>query len=88
MKGKRFKEEQIISILKQLDRGATVKDLCRQNGIAEASIYRWKLKYGNMEVCDAKKLKWLEDENRQLKRLIADQALDIQILKDVNSKNW
>lgn len=88
MKQKRFKEEQIISILKQHERGVPTSELCRQHGFTQASLYRWKSKYGGMEINDAKKLKSLEDENRRLKRLIADQALDIQILKDVNSKKW
>lgn len=88
MKRKRFTEEQIIGILKEAEQGLGVKDLTRKHGITEGTYYRWKSKYGGMEVSDAKKLKGLEDENRRLKRLVADQALDIQILKDINSKNW
>lgn len=65
-----------------------MKDLSRQHGVCEGTLYRWKSRYSGMEVSDAKKLKGLEDENRRLKRLVAEQALDIQILKDVNSKNW
>ena len=60
----------------------------RKHGIADGTYYRWKAKYGGMEVSDAKRLKQMEEENRRLKRIVADQALDIQMLKDVNSKNW
>jgi putative transposase len=88
MKGKRFTEEQIIKILKQADSGVPTKELCRQHGVAMQSIYRWRAKYGDMDVSDAKKLKSLEDENRRLKKLVADLSLDIQIYKDVNSKKW
>lgn len=88
MKGKRFTEEQIIKILRQADGGTPVSDLCRQHGIVMQSFYRWKAKYGGMNISDAKKLKALEVENSRLKRMIADMALDIQIYKDVNSKKW
>jgi putative transposase len=83
MKRKRFSEEQIIAILKQAEGGLPLPELIRQHGIAEGTFYRWKSKYGGMELSDAKRLKQLEDENRRLKRLVADQALDIQILKEV-----
>ena len=88
MKRKQYSEEQIIAILKEAEAGATVADVIRKHGIAEGTYYRWKAKYGGMEVSDAKRLKQVEDENRRLKRIIADQALDIQMLKDVASKNW
>jgi len=88
MKGKKFTEEQMITAIKQHENGAAVKDICRQQGITPATLYRWKTKFGGMEVSDAKKLRGLEDENRRLKKLVADMALDIQILKDVNSKKW
>ena len=88
MKAKKFTEEQMITAIKQHERGAVVKDICRQHGITPATLYRWKTKFGGMEVSDAKKLRGLEDENRRLKKLVADMALDIQILKDVNSKKW
>lgn len=88
MKGKRFTEEQIIKILKQSENGVPVKELMRQHSFAMQTFYRWKSKFGGMEISDAKKLRALEDENRRLKKLVADQALDIQILKDVNSKKW
>jgi len=66
----------------------SLTDLLRKHGICKGTFYRWKEKYGGMEVSDAKKLKALEDENRRLKRLVADQALDIQILKDMSSRKW
>ena len=88
MKRKRFSEEQIISILKEAEAGAKASDLARKHGISEGTLYRWKSKYGGMEVSEAKRLKALEEENRRLKRLVADLSLDVQMLKDVNSKKW
>ena len=88
MKRKQFTEEQIIAILKEAEAGLKVADLTRKHGIAEGTFYRWKAKYGGMDVSDAKRLKQVEEENRRLKRLVADQALDIQMLKEINSKNW
>lgn len=88
MKKSRFKEEQIIAILKEVEAGAEVKELVRKHGICEGTYYRWKSKYGGMDVSEARRLKALEEENRQLKRLVADQALDIQMLKDINAKKW
>jgi putative transposase len=88
MKRKRFKEEQIIGILKEAEGGMELGDLLRKHGISAGTYYRWKSKYGGMDVSEARKLKALEEENRRLKRLVADQALDIQMLKDVNSKKW
>ena len=77
MKGKRFTEEQIIRVLKEAESGLKVSDLCRQQGISEATYYRWKSKYGGMEVSEAKRLRALEEENRRLKQLVADKELDI-----------
>ena len=88
MRGKRFSQEQIIGVLKEWEAGQAIGDLSRQHGVCENTLYRWKSKYGGIEVSEAKRLKALEEENRRLKRLVAEQALDIQILKDVNSKNW
>jgi len=88
MKKKRFKEEQIIAILKEAEAGTKVPDIARKHGISEGTYYRWKSKYGGMDVSEARRLKGLEEENRQLKRIVADQALDIQMLKDINSKKW
>lgn len=88
MKKSRYKEEQIIAVLKEVDAGAKLQDVIRRLGVSEQTYYRWKAKYGGMEVSDAKKLKALEDENRRLKQMVADQALDIQALKAVVSKKW
>ena len=88
MKGKRFTEEQIIGVLKEAEAGAATKDLCRRHGISEQSFYRWKAKYGGMEVSDAKRLRALEDENGRLKHIVAEQALDIAALKGVLGKRW
>jgi putative transposase len=88
MKTKRYSTEQIIGILKEGESGMAVKELCRKYGISDATIYNWKSKYGNLSVSEAQRLKDLEDENRRLKKLVADMALDIQMLKDINSKKW
>jgi putative transposase len=88
MRGKRYTEEQIIGVLKEGEAGMAVPDLLRKHGISQQTYYRWKSKFGGMEVSDAKRLRSLEEENRRLKRLVADQALDIQMLKDVASKKW
>ena len=88
MKTCRFSEEQIIRILKEQEGGARTADVCRRHGIAESTFYKWKAKYGGMEVSDARRLKTLEDENRRLKSLLADAHLDIAMLKDVASKKW
>jgi len=88
MKGKRFTEEQIIGVLKEADGGAKVIDVCRKYGISDATYYNWRAKYHGMEVNEVKRLKQLEDENRKLKQLVADQALDIQSLKYVISKKY
>ncbi len=88
MKKKRFKEEEIIPILKEAEAGLSVADLVRKHGISEQTFYRWKSKYGGMEVSEARRLKELEEENRRLKKLVAEQALDIDMLKHVNSKKW
>ena len=79
----RFSEEQIIAILKQHEAGVSVADLCRMHGISDASIYRWKAKFGGMDVREAKRLKTLEDENTRLKELLADALLEIAILQDL-----
>ena len=88
MKGKRFTEEQIIRVLKEAEGGLKVSDLCRQQGISEATYYRWKSKYGGMEVKEAKRLRALEEENRRLKQLVADKELDILGLRAALSKKY
>jgi len=88
MKQKRFTEEQIIKALKEADGGAEVRDVCRRLGVSEQSFYRWRRRYGGLEVSEAKRLRELETENGRLKRMVADLMLDNQILRDVNSKKW
>lgn len=85
---KRFNEEQIIRILKEHEAGGRTVDICRRHGIAAGTFYKWKAKYGGMEVADARRLKELEDENRRLKKLLAEAELDKAMLKDVLSKKW
>jgi len=89
MKAKRYPEEQIVKILKEAQSGAiTIAELCRKHGMSEPSYYHWKAKYAGLEVSDLRRLKQLEDENRRLKHIVAEQTLDIQALKAVASKNW
>ncbi|MCH9671551.1 MAG: transposase [Gammaproteobacteria bacterium] len=88
MKGKRFGDEQIIRILHEAEAGMSVADLCRKYHCSEQSFYRWKSKFGGMDVSEAKRLKELERENAELKKMVAEQALDIRMLKDVNSRKW
>lgn len=88
MKKSRFSEEQIIEILKQSEAGAKTNDVCRQHGISAATVYAWRSKYGGLEMSEAKRLKQLEDENWKLKRIVADQALNITMLKDLLGKKW
>ena len=88
MKARQYTEEQIIAVLKEAEAGAKVSDLCRKYGMSDATYYNWKAKYHGMEVNELKRLKQLEDENRKLKQLVADQALDIQSLKYVISKKY
>ncbi len=89
MKKTRFTETQIVSILKQQEGGLSVKDICREQSISEATFYNWKSKYGGMEASDVRRLKDLEEENSQLKKMYADLALDNKILKDLfTKKGW
>lgn len=88
MKKTRFTEAQIIGILNEQEQGIKVSDLCRKHGISDATFYNWKSKYGGMKVDELKRLKELEQENARLKRIVANQSLEIDIIKDVISKKW
>ena len=85
---KRFSEEQIIGILREAESGLPVKELCRKHGFSEASYYLWRSKFGGMSVPDAKRLKELETENGRLKKLLAEQVLENEVIKDVLRKKW
>ncbi len=88
MKKSRFTEQQIVAIIKESEAGAKTADLCRKHGVSAASFYKWKAKYGGMEVSDVVKMRTLEDENRRLKRLLADSALEIDALKFIALGNF
>jgi putative transposase len=88
MRKSRYSEEQIIRVLRQVESGQKVKDVIREHGISENTYYRWKSKYGGMEVSEAKRLKALEAENRRLKKLVADLSLDKQMLQEVVDRKW
>jgi len=88
MKRSRFSEEQIITILREQEAGAKTADVCRKHGVSAATFYKWKAKYGGMEVSEARRLKALEDENAKLKRLLAEAMLDNAMLRDVAARKW
>jgi putative transposase len=88
MKRSRFSEEQIIAILREHEAGVKTDEVCRKHGISSATFYKWKAKYGGMDVSDARRLKALEDENSKLKKLLAETMLDNAILKDIAAKKW
>ena len=87
-KGKKHTPEQIVAILRRIDGGEAAQAVCREVNISEATLHRWKQQYGAMEIDELKELKALREENARLKRIVADQALNIQVLKEVNSKKW
>ena len=88
MKRSRFSEEQIIGILREQEAGVATADVCRKHGVSSATFYKWKAKFGGLDVSDARRLKALEAENSKLKKLLAETMLDIAILKDINSRKW
>ena len=88
MRRSRFSEEQIIGILKEHAAGLSAAELCRKHGISDATFYKWRSKYGGMEVSEAKRLKQLEDENARLKKLLADAMLDVSTLREMLGKNF
>jgi putative transposase len=87
-KGKKHTPEQIVAILRRIDGGESAQAVSREVNISEATLHRWKQQYGAMELDELKELKTLRDENARLKRIVADQSLNIQVLKEVNSKKW
>ncbi len=88
MKRTRFSDEQIIAIVKEQEAGMATAEVCRRHGISGATFYKWKAKYGGLEVSEVKRLRSLEDENAKLKKLLAEAMLDIAVLKDISSKKW
>ena len=88
MKRSRFTEEQIIGILREQEAGAATAEVCRRHGISSATFYKWKAKFGGLEVSEAKRLRGLEEENARLKKLLAEAMLDNAVLKDLTSKKW
>ena len=88
MKRSRFTEEQIIAILKEQEAGVSTADVCRRHGVSSATFYKWKAKFGGLEVSEAKRLRQLEDENSKLKKLLAEAMLDNAMLKEITSKKW
>jgi putative transposase len=88
MRKTRFTEEQMVAILKEQETGSTVDEIIRRHSISKQTLYKWKQKFGNMEATDVKKMRELEDENSRLKRIVANQAIEIEAIKEVLKKKW
>ncbi len=88
MRKSKWMDEQIIGLFQEAEAGTPVTELCRRLGLSKETFYRWRKKFGGLQVSDAKRLRQLEEENRQIKRVVADQALNLQVLKDVVGKTW
>lgn len=88
MRKSRFTTDQIIHILQEVEAGAAIREVCRRHGVTETTFHRWRRKFGGLQIPDARRLQALEEENRQLKRLVADQALNLQVVKDLLGKKW
>ena len=88
MKRKRYTEEQIVRILKEVEEGKPIASSCREYGVSEQTMYRWRTKYSGMDIAEVRRMKELEEDNLRLRRIVAQQAMDIDLLKEVNAKKW